>query len=230
MGTLGSRPLVTARVMRAARFSWSSSISRSFFATSPSILAVSWSRRPRCCACSPSGGRTTNQVLHDPHGDVYLQARLPPLRAISICQRAKREFIVKAKKRRSPRSAFTWSLKSLSHSRSRGRHVDTSATEPTSSREPLALDMRRSPAEISSSGTGGLAGRALCSDSTNCPRFTHRPSALPIPSSLASRCSQSGLHPCSIRRTTCPNALHRPSAPESAPATRRRSPCTPDTA
>ncbi len=50
MGTLGSRPLVTARVMRAARFSWSSSISRSFFATSPSILAVSRSRNAAICS------------------------------------------------------------------------------------------------------------------------------------------------------------------------------------
>ena len=44
MGTFGSRPLVTARVMRAARFSWSRAISRSFFATSASIFAVSRSR------------------------------------------------------------------------------------------------------------------------------------------------------------------------------------------
>ena len=47
MGTFGSRPLVTAWVMRAVRFSWSSSISRSFFATSASILAVSRSRTQR---------------------------------------------------------------------------------------------------------------------------------------------------------------------------------------
>ena len=52
MGTFGSRPLVTARVMRAVRCSWSSSISRSFFATSASILAVSRSRKAAMARCS----------------------------------------------------------------------------------------------------------------------------------------------------------------------------------
>jgi len=56
MGTLGSRPLVTARVMRAVRFSWSSSISRSFFASSPSILTVSFLRKATIRSCSRIGG------------------------------------------------------------------------------------------------------------------------------------------------------------------------------
>ena len=55
MGTFGSRLLVTARVMRAVRFSWSSSISRSFFATSASILAVSRSRKAAMAGCSSIG-------------------------------------------------------------------------------------------------------------------------------------------------------------------------------
>ena len=37
IGALGSRPRVTARVMRAARFSWSSSISRSFFEATSAV-------------------------------------------------------------------------------------------------------------------------------------------------------------------------------------------------
>jgi hypothetical protein len=56
MGTVGSRPLVTARVMRAVRFSWSNSISRSFFATSASIRAVSRSRNAAMARCSDGGG------------------------------------------------------------------------------------------------------------------------------------------------------------------------------
>jgi hypothetical protein len=56
MGTFGSRPLVTARVIRVVRFSWSSSISRSFFATSASILTVSRSRNAAMARCSWADG------------------------------------------------------------------------------------------------------------------------------------------------------------------------------
>ena len=62
MGTVGSRPLVTARVMRAVRFSWSSSISRSFFATSASIRAVSRSRKAAMARCSGSAGSANRPV------------------------------------------------------------------------------------------------------------------------------------------------------------------------
>ena len=48
IGTLGSNPFVTAWVMRACLFSWSSSISRSFFWMSWSMAAVLRSRKRRC--------------------------------------------------------------------------------------------------------------------------------------------------------------------------------------
>jgi hypothetical protein len=56
METFGSRPLVTARVVRAVRSSWSSSSSRSFFVTSVSIFAVSRSRNAAIARCSTGAG------------------------------------------------------------------------------------------------------------------------------------------------------------------------------
>ena len=52
MGAWGFRPLVTAWEMTAWRFSFSSSISRRCSATSPSIFAVSRSRKSAIAVCS----------------------------------------------------------------------------------------------------------------------------------------------------------------------------------
>lgn len=57
METAGSRPLVTARVMRTLSSSLSSSTRRSFFATSASIFAVSRSRNPAIARCSERGAQ-----------------------------------------------------------------------------------------------------------------------------------------------------------------------------
>jgi hypothetical protein len=48
--------------MRAVLYSWSSSISRSFFATSASILAVSRSRKAAMARCSSGGGVASSYV------------------------------------------------------------------------------------------------------------------------------------------------------------------------
>ena len=68
MGAFGSRPLVTAWVMSAVRFSCSSSISRSFFATSASIFEVSRSRKSAMARCS-SQWRGAGKIAQDAASD-----------------------------------------------------------------------------------------------------------------------------------------------------------------
>ncbi len=62
MGASGLRPLVTARVMRAWRFSASRSSSARFFSISPSIRAVFSSRNRAIRRWVSSGGGRTQSL------------------------------------------------------------------------------------------------------------------------------------------------------------------------
>ena len=62
IGALGLRPLVTAWLMTAWRFSLSNSISRCCFSIKASIFAVSWSRKLATCSASSSVGHANAKL------------------------------------------------------------------------------------------------------------------------------------------------------------------------